>query len=60
MMVSQCQSFDITLVIRCDKARGTGRTEKNAAAAVDDIAIRDVATYKKEEKQLWNNMYTIC
>ncbi len=59
MMVGQCQSFDITLVIRCDKARGTGRTEKNAAA-MDDIANRDIATYKKEENQLWNNMYTIC
>ncbi|MBS5734111.1 MAG: hypothetical protein KHW87_05350 [Clostridiales bacterium] len=59
MMAGQCQSFDITLVIRCDKARGTGRTEKNTAA-MDDIAKRDITTYKKEEKQLWNNMYTIC
>lgn len=59
MMAGQCQSFDITLVIRCDKARGTGRTEKNTAA-MDDIANRDIATYRKKEKQIWNNMYTIC
>ena len=35
MMAGQCQSFDITLVICFDKARGMiGRTEKNKAEAV--------------------------
>lgn len=60
MMVGQCQSFALTLGISCDMARGMiGRTEKNKAA-MDDIANRDITTYRKEEKQLWNNMYTIC